>query len=52
MGRDYVSEPLPQTDILFIFRMIYCDMLSLNMSHYDYAERRWYDTDRGKTEEV
>jgi hypothetical protein len=37
MGRDYVSELLPLTDILFILQMI-----------YEYGERRWNDIDRGK----
>jgi hypothetical protein len=38
MGCDYVSELLPLTDTLFIPKMI-----------YEYGERRWNDTDRGKT---
>jgi hypothetical protein len=37
MGLDYVSELLPQTDILFIPKMI-----------YEYGERRWNDIGRGK----
>jgi hypothetical protein len=36
-GVNYVSEPLPRTDILFIPQMI-----------YEYGERWWKDTDRGK----
>jgi hypothetical protein len=36
MGRDYVPELLPSTDLLFITRMIYeCGLW-------------WYDIDRGK----
>jgi hypothetical protein len=37
MGRDYVSELLPIMDILFIPQMI-----------YEYGQRWWNDTDRGK----
>jgi hypothetical protein len=37
MGRDYVSELLPLTNILFIPQII-----------HEYGERRWNDTDRGK----
>jgi hypothetical protein len=37
MGCDYVSEVLPLTDMLFIPRVI-----------YEYGERQWNDTDRGK----
>jgi hypothetical protein len=37
MGWDYVSAMLPLTDRLFIPQMI-----------YEYGERRWNDTDRGK----
>jgi hypothetical protein len=37
MGRDYVSELLPLTDILFILQTI-----------YEYGEQRWNDIDREK----
>jgi hypothetical protein len=38
-GRDYVSELLPLTDILFVPQMI---------GLYEYGERRWNDIDRRK----
>jgi hypothetical protein len=37
MGRDYVSELLPLTDILFNLQTI-----------YEYGEQRWNDIDREK----